>query len=357
MKNSHGGNITYFKELLGTDTKILDFSSNINPLGLPEKINCVLNNITQYINTYPDIQYKALRKALEDYTTIDYNNIIVGNGATELIHHSINSLKPKKALNIKPAYSEYEVELKKINCHIIDYYLKEKNNFNIDKDIFDYLEKVDTIIICNPNNPTGSLYEKEDLQILLERCKYHNVSVIVDETYSEFSRKQSALSLVKDFDNLYVIRGTSKFFALSGLRLGYLMTSNIEVLENIRKNILPWTVNTIAEAVGQVVFTDKVFIEKSLENTESEILYFKNIIDEIQCLKFFNTNSNLLLVKILDDKKATSFTKYCLDHNVIIRDLTHYGFKENGDKFFRISPLNRIDNEVLGKLITEFFNN
>ncbi len=355
MKDTHGGNQALYKELLGNDVEFLDFSSNVNPLGIPKKINPILKNIENYLNKYPDINYTSLRKSIANYTSISFENIIVGNGATELIHHSIKALQPKKALNIRPAYSEYEVELKKINCKILDYFLKEESNFNIEEDIYQYIDKVDMIIICNPNNPTGSIYKRNELLKLLSKCLEYNTSVIIDETYNEFSREQSALSLVNEYKNLYVIRGTSKFFALSGLRLGYLITSNENTLNLIKKNQLPWTVNTIAEAVGEVVFTDKNFIEDSIVNTENEIHFFKNVIDSIDSLKVFNTYSNLFLVKILSEKTATDFSKFCLEKNVVIRDLTYYGFEKNGEKFFRISPLNRKENEVLAKLLKDFF--
>ncbi len=212
------------------------------------------------------------------------------------------------------------------------------------------------VIFCNPNNPTGSFIEKNQLEKLLSFYKEKNIMVLVDETYAEFSRKQSALSLIDSYDNLFVIRGTSKFFALSGLRLGYLLTSNKNMLETLKNISLPWTVNTIAEKIGETVFSDKLFIEETLKETENSIEYFKDIISKIPSLKVFNTNSNLFLVKILNDKKATDFANYCLKNNVVIRDLTYYGFKEDGDRFFRISPLKEQENTILAELIKEFFN-
>ncbi|MFV0520780.1 MAG: pyridoxal phosphate-dependent aminotransferase [Lachnospirales bacterium] len=355
MENTHGGNLTLYKNLLGEDAKILDFSSNINPLGIPNSAKNILKDIEQYINIYPDIDYFALRQSISNYTNIDIEKILVGCGATELIHNIINTIKPNKALNIMPAYGEYAIELKKANCEIKEYFLEEKNDFNIDKELlYSYID-IDLVIICNPNNPTGSFIEKNDLFEILSFYKNKNINVLIDETYAEFSRNQSALSLIDEFDNLYIIRGTSKFFGLSGLRLGYIISSNKEILLSMKKNALPWTVNTIAEKIGEVVFQDIDFIENSLKCTEEAMNYFTELIKEVPTLKTFNKNSNLLLVKILNDKKSTEFSNFCLKNNVVIRDLTYYGFKAEGDKFFRISPLLYKENIILGNLLKDFF--
>ncbi len=353
--NIHGGNTDYYKQKTNRK-ELLNFSSNSNPIKLHDDIINKLD-FKAIIKKYPDENYENLRTSIQDYTGVNKDNILVGNGATELIANTIKAINPKKAMNIEPAYSEYKNELNKINCDIFTYFLEEHNDFAISDDIYNFLDQIELLILCNPNNPTGTFLDEHSVNKLLEKCKRHNVIVMVDETYAEFSRKQSALNLIKEYDNLVVIRGTSKFFGISGLRLGYVLTSNNYILDTVKHNLLLWNVNSVAEALGQLIFTDKKFINDTLELTEKELKYFKKEISKIDTLQVYDTNSNFFIVKILNDKKASEFQQFCLKQGYIIRDLSDYGFKQNGDKFFRISVLEHDKNILLMNSIKHFFHN
>lgn len=349
--DAHGGNLHHYNK---DNNKILNFAGNVNPLDLTDKLIDVINEYKPH-TVYPDEQYTDLRKSIAKYIKGDYETILVGNGATELISLLISTLMPKNTLNIKPAYSEYEKELKKVNSNIIEYFLEEDNDFNIEDKMLDYAKGCDLIIFCNPNNPTGTFIKNEKMKSILTFCKQNKINVLIDETYAEFTREHSAVNLISEFDNLFVIRGASKFFGVCGLRLGYLVSSNSDITREIHSKQLLWNVNSIAEVFLTKMFCDEEFIQKTLTHTENELLHFSSEIGKINTLKMYPTYSNFFVVKILDDKSSYEFHKYCLENGALIRDLTYYGFKKGGEKFFRVSVLEREDNEYLLNLINRYF--
>ncbi len=353
----HGGNLNVIEKKFNIQKEnIIDFSDNINPLGASKLLKENMDNIYDLLNIYPDENYEKLRKAIGEYTKTNFENIIVGNGATELISGLIKAVSPNKSLIILPTYSEYEKELKKINSDISYFDVLESEDFklNIDNLINTITKEIDLLVFCNPNNPTGYLTNISDLRIILEHCKTTNTTVLLDETYIEFSKESTgATSIVSDFDNLFIIRGTSKFFAISGLRLGYGLCSNTLLKEKVLKTLIPWNVNIVADYFGQLIFTDKSFIEESISLCNAEykkIIDFFNTIPEI---KVFESSTNFILFKILSSKfNANDLFEYMIKEGLLIRNLTHS--KGLSDKYFRICLQTSENNDKFLKCFKEF---
>ena len=183
------------------------------------------------ITSYPDREYAALRRCIAEYTHSDFDNIIVGNGSTELISLFIQIEHPKKALVLGPTYSEYEREIFLGGGTTHYYPLKEKDDFCLDlSDFTKHLnESIDLLVICNPNNPTSSCITRAQMRQILDVCKQYDIFVMTDETYVEFAENMdeiTAVPLTHYYNNIIILRGTSKFFAAPGLRLGYAITGN-----------------------------------------------------------------------------------------------------------------------------------
>ena len=268
MSINHGANLFDLSNELGINKKdIKDFSSNINPFGASKKAkDAILNNIDM-VSIYPDPKYKDLKESISQYCHCKKENIIVGSGATELISSFISVINPKKALLLSPSYSEYESELEKINCEITKFFSKEEDNFKIDVNkLIDSINssKFDLVIICNPNNPTGFAFSKDEISLLLK-----NTSSIfmVDETYVEFTEPEiySSTPLVDIFNNLFVIRGTSKFFSTPGIRLGYGLISNKEIKKSMVEKLDLWNINIFATTMGEIMFKDKEYIQEAMK--------------------------------------------------------------------------------------------
>lgn len=351
MSIKHGANLFELSKELGIKkSEILDFSSNINPFGASNKAKeAVIKNIDM-VSIYPDPEYIELKKSISNYCASDSEHIILGSGATELISSFINITNPSKALLISPAYSEYERELKKIDCNIVKYFSKKEDGFkiNIDKLIEEATKsKYNLIIICNPNNPTGFAFTKGEIEKLLKNFKGN---VMVDETYVEFTDKSkySSSQLVNEYNNLFVIRGTSKFFSTPGIRLGYGLISNENVRNKILEKLDLWNINILAEIMGTVMFKDYEYIESTVKHMTDEREYLNKELSSIGGIRVYESKGNFILCEIeKDNLNADTLYESLLKEGIIIRNCS--SFEGLNNKFFRVCVLKHEENELLIK--------
>ncbi|MBQ5589505.1 MAG: aminotransferase class I/II-fold pyridoxal phosphate-dependent enzyme, partial [Anaerotignum sp.] len=305
------------------------------------------------ICTYPDKKYKALKKAIGAYTGAEASHIVVGNGSTELIATFIQTISAEHSIIMGPAYSEYEREIT-LNGGKFDYFpLREEENFrlNLPALLEALTPDVGMFIACNPNNPTGTAIRVDEMRTILEHCKKIGASVMIDETYIEFSDILDdicSIPLVAEFDNLFVIRGTSKFFAAPGIRLGYGMSSNQAFLDRFKTNSDPWSVNSLADFIGQHIFTDFDF-HKATQKLVSEER--RKAFDELSTwknIKAFPSEANFILLKLKTDKVTSGdlFEK-CIMKKMLIRDASSFTFLD--ETFLRFCILSPENNAALLK--------
>ena len=336
---------------------IVSFAANVNPLGESGKLKTALSERIDAITKYPDREYTSLRKAIGSYCKCDYNHITVGNGCTELISLFIQITAPKKTLLLGPTYSEYERDLRINGSDISYYFLKEKDDFKIDSDEFISAITADTdlVIICNPNNPTGSLITPDKLKTILTHCKDTNTYVMIDETYIEFVPdvdELSAIPLTELFDNVIILRGTSKFFATPGLRLGYAITSNSQILTDINTNKNPWMINSLAVVAGETMFLDEEYIDKTRSLILSEKTRCRQLIEESHKFKLYPSYSNFYLLKILDEGvDAHMLFERAIRQGMMIRDCSTFPGLE--ERFIRFCIMKPEDNTRLINCLTQ----
>ena len=195
----HGSDLEKIEEIYGIKKEeIVSFSANVNPLGVSPLLRTTLADKIDAITTYPDREYTSLRKCIAAYCGTDYENVIVGNGSTELISLFIQIEHPKKAMIIGPTYSEYEREISLGGGTTLYYPLREKDDFRLDvNDFISHLnENIDLLVICNPNNPTSSCITSADMRHILDACKEYDIYVMVDETYVEFAENMEEIDSV-----------------------------------------------------------------------------------------------------------------------------------------------------------------
>ncbi len=348
----HGGDLDAVeRELHIKREDIIDFSGNVNPLGVSERVKEKIKESVSLVSTYPDKGYLRLRSEISRYTGAKAENILVGNGSTELIGLIIRAVKPKNALILAPCYSEYEREVRLAGGRCSFYTLKEEEDFVPDTDrlVSEITPETDMVIICNPNNPTDSVFKAEDIEKLAAACKKTGTFVMIDETYAEFAENLgeiSAIPLADRLDNLAVIRGTSKFFACPGLRLGYGVISSEGLKEKINSIRDPWSVNTLSAKAGEVMFSDEAHISRTHALISAERQRIKEKLTAIKGLKTYNLNSNLVLCRIL--KKgvtAEDIFKSLLKYNIIIRSCENIAGL--GEDYFRFCILLPEQNDIL----------
>ena len=341
----HGANVDNMAKKFGkNENDIIDFSSNVNPHIISDLGKYVLEGLEKS-RSYPDINYTNLRNNISDYIKVDSELIIPGNGATEIIYLLMKSIKRRLAI-LNPTFSEYGRGAKLNNLEIIYFHLKEENNFSIDLDeIQKNMDKFDSLFVCNPNNPNGKV---KDLNELLDLMIENDKLLIVDETFMEFVGEEEKYSLINKIEqtpNLFILKAVTKFFGMPGLRLGYGVTSNKQIIKNIYEYKEPWTINSFAENLSNYLFKDKEYINGSKDYYINERKFMIEELRKISRLKVYDTDTNFVLIKLDDDEanslKLELFEKY----NILIRDASNFiGLDKS---YIRVAIKSHNDNKVL----------
>ena len=370
----HGGNI--YKVFREKNLKeILDYSSNINPYGIPESLKKRITENLEILERYPDPDYVELREKLAHLNKVDMSDIVLGNGATEIIFLFMKVINPKKILIVSPTFGEYEravkateisgdtvslscsngdnknIENKKIEIEYFE--LKESDDFKLNiGNLKNELEKkYDLLIICNPNNPTGKFLKLAQTEEILKECNKYDTKLFIDEAFIEFledGMKESIINTEENKKNLFVTRAFTKFFAIPGLRLGYGMYFDKELEQKISEKKEPWSVNNIAEMAGLTVLDDTEYIEKTLKWITEEKIYMYEKLNEISGIKVYETEVNFITGKI--DEKLFSeglnvkiLSEKILEQGILIRDASNFKFLD--ERFFRLAIKDRASND------------
>ena len=326
----HGSDLEKVEEIYGIKKEnIVPFGGNVNPLGISQLLRKSMQQHIDAICEYPDRDYKTLRETLSIYCNVPMEHILVGNGATELISLTLNLLHPKHALLLAPTYSEYTREISLAGGSYEEYILNETNNFRPDlEDLKAHLtDEVDLFAFCNPNNPTSSALTVEEIREILLHCQKHHIFVLIDETYVEFApdiHEISAVSLVHEFDQFMILRGTSKFFASPGLRLGYGICGSLDFLDRLKVIKNPWTINTLAALAGEAMFMDTDYIQKTKTYIAKERKRCLDILSGCDHLKVYPAYANFILVRLLDGTTSFEMFERCIKEGLMIRDCSSF---------------------------------
>jgi threonine-phosphate decarboxylase len=336
---------------------ITSFSANVNPLGISYKLKKELASHIDAITSYPDREYTSLRKCIAKYAGTDYTSVLVGNGSTELISLVIQIKKPSKALIVGPTYSEYEHEVALGGGRSHYFRLREKDDFKLDIEGLEnaLTSDIDLLVICNPNNPTSSQIDRSSMRRILDACKEKGIFVMVDETYVEFSEdtsKITSIPLTEYYNNIIILRGISKFFAAPGLRLGYAVCGNHELLKEIDSRKNPWTINSLAAIAGEIMFKDTDYINETWNLISSERKRICGILEKCHGLKFYKPHANFILIKILKDGiTSEELFDTAIRQGLMIRDCSTFPFLDN--KYIRFCFMNPEDNDKLVKILLD----
>ncbi len=354
----HGSDLETIEKVYGIKKEdIVSFSANVNPLGISPKLKTTLSERVDAIMSYPDREYTSLRRKIADYVHTDLENILVGNGSTELISLFIQIKHPKKALIIGPTYSEYEREVSLGGGTTRYYRLEEENNFILDIPALEeeLTSDVDLLVICNPNNPTSSAITRNDMRKILDICKQKGIFVMIDETYVEFAEdiaKITSAPLTGYYNNVIILRGISKFFAAPGLRLGYAICGNTDLIKEIDQRKNPWTINSLAAIAGEIMFTDEDYIKATRSLIAKERARICKLLDSCSNVKYYPPTANFILVKILKEE-VTSMDLFeaAIRKGLMIRDCSTFPFLNN--KFIRFCFMTPETNDALLNILLE----
>lgn len=400
-KNQHGGNIYEFSAAHHVDeNKVLDFSANINPLGMSPVGKKALQTSWEQCIHYPDIHNKELLIALSRHLSLSEESILMGNGAAELLYALMATVVTGTVYVPAPGFSEYKKSAKAFNRPVVFYTHVGEASKNTDElrdaekepisasankltdeavnkltdeavnelpdaavnELIDVTVNETTeiasgslFIVGNPNNPDGRLVGLEDLKKILVYAQKHNSYVLVDESFIEFTdESHSARQLLAIYDNLLILHSLTKFYAVPGLRLGALL-GHAKLLKQVQLVIPAWSVNRPAQIYGKAALTDEAYIKASKEFIQKEKQRFYEALKEFPFLKVIKPTVNFILIRWLPESPdLQAFTAFLNRRYIMIRNCESY--EGLGTGWFRIAVKKQEENDVLLLQVKEFAN-
>ncbi len=338
----HGGSVRY--ERAG----VIDFSANINPLGLPSGVKEAIEKSIESSVYYPDSFVKKLREELGDKEKLNAEYFFCGNGASDIIFRLCHLIKPKNALVLAPTFLDYERALSVSGCDEIAHYMLEKEKgFQPDESLVQIIKekKYQMVWLCNPNNPTGCLLEKEYILEILKTCKSYGGYVVVDQCFLEFvqeSDRYSVLEYIEEYQNLIVLKAFTKFYAMPGLRLGYGICSDETIISGLYYSGGDWSVSNVAEAAGIAALKDIGYAKNTYEYINREKEKLNKALQQLGYTVYASKANYLFFYA----GEALRLDKVLLEvHNIKIRNCENY--MGLGKGYYRIGIQSEEENSVL----------
>jgi threonine-phosphate decarboxylase len=348
MEQVHGGNIYEVARRYGIRAEaIIDFSSNINPLGPSPRVLRALRSHLRWIGRYPEIHAASLIRDLARAHDLPEETIVVGNGSTALIYRLPSLLSAKAALVLHPTFSEYERAFEQTGCRVDVVRREEAHDFAPPwPRLFEALRRgCDVVILCNPNNPTGDIMSPDELAEFVEEAARLGTTVIVDEAFMDFHEEASLKRVPLRFGNLIVLRSLTKCFALAGLRLGFLVAppSFVKRLRDIEE---PWAVSALAQIAGRESLKDRNYLRRTLALIATERHYLLEHLSRIPGVQVWPAVANFLLFKVTHPNwDGVLLQQALIRHHILVRNCN--SFPGLGSAYVRIAVRGRNDNSRL----------
>lgn len=340
----HGGDV-YRNEVE------LDYSVNINPMGIPEKINEVLKESIKDIYHYPDIECAKAKEAIADYYSIDPAKVLLGNGASELIMAVCHAIRPQKALLLAPSFLGYEKALEAVDCEISYFHLLEEEDFVVSDRLVEEIckTKPDILFLTNPNNPTGHVLESKMVNRIAEACEVEGTYLVLDECFLELTEnyKETLIYGMERYSKLFILRAFTKSFAIPGVRLGYGICDDRNLCEKIAKQLPEWNVSIFAQNVAVAAIKESAFLDGSRLFIKQERNFLKKHLEELG-LKVYPSGANYLLFY---ESGEIDWYEKLLAKKILIRDCSNYEGLTKG--FYRIAVRTPQDNRKLMEAMEE----
>ena len=310
---THGGRALMFARERNIDYReVLDFSASINPLGPSREAVRAIHNGVDLIRVYPDETPVGLSRCLSERLRIPTNKLLVGNGSTDLLYFWLRVICPRTATLVVPTFTEYHRALTSVGASIQTVRLQPENHFRLPFCPVD----TDVVIVTNPNNPTGSYAPPEQMLDWFSRLN-PSTQIFIDEAFVEFTAQPSLIRNIESFPNLWVLRSLTKFYALPGLRLGYLVGSRVPQLLEKRE---PWQVNTLAELAAIASLQDRSYEERTMQLIQGERLWLWKQLQAVEGLRSFPTAANFFIARCVQAEALGKLVDALADAKILIRD-------------------------------------
>lgn len=336
----HGGNLYRIAEETGIpEDKLIDFSASINPLGISKRVKDTIYKELDNLVHYPDPEATLLKNKLSGHHGIDPETILCGNGSTELIYLIPRALKPGKVLVTAPAFSEYEKACRLGHgSEVTTCALREENRFTINiEEFISAMKGCNMAFLCNPNNPTGTLLSRLDVLHIAEAARDAGCMLVVDEAFIDFIPDESVIRDVQDNPYLIVLRSMTKFYALTGLRIGYGVVHK-NTAAGIKTFREPWSVNTLAQRAAVSAIEDPGYAAETMRLMTDEKEHMEKHFKSLG-INFFPSAANYYLFKM---GNAGSVINQLKKKGIIVRACSN--FRGLNDSYIRAAVKSRREN-------------
>lgn len=330
-KYEHGGDIY-------SGSVMLDFSANINPLGMSEGVKEAVHRAIECCNAYPDPFCRTLCRKIAEKESVPAEYIVCGNGASDMIYRAVFAARPRRALITAPTFSEYERALEAEGCETEYHELSEENGFELTEDILPKIDGMDMVFLCNPNNPTGKLISPELLSDIIVKCNAAGARLILDHSFIDFSERAAEYPSSELCENgAVIIKAFTKMYSVPGLRLGYMICSDEIFREKVKLSGQSWSVSIPAQAAGIAALEEEDFIERSVIYISREKRYIYEYMGKFPVLEIFPSEANFLLIR--SEKPIDEILR---KHGIAIRSCRN--FRGLGENYFRMAVKSHEDN-------------
>ena len=324
-----------------------DFSVNINPLGVPSEVQWVLTEAALHSNKYPDIYHEKLIKNTAEVFDVLEDDIVYGNGASEIIMAICHLISPKTAMLVAPCFLGYEKCIKGASpsCDITYHYLKEEDGFILKEDIIEDLltKRPKLLFLTNPNNPNGLLADKMLLKDIIKTCEKSGTMIVIDECFLALTGHQKDLSIIssiRDYKSVIVLRAFTKSFAIPGVRLGYAICSKKDIADGIKRHLPEWNLSIFAQMAGAECLKHLDFVNEAVSLINTERNYMINTLKELG-LKVYPSDVNFILFK----SKDFNLKEKLIEFGILIRDCSDFEGLDKG--YYRVAVKSHKENEGL----------
>ena len=342
MQGIHGGDIY-------TNTVKLDFSVNVNPLGIPKGVEDALHQAVVRCQQYPDIRAFELKEAVAKQLAVPKEYLLFGNGASEVFMGIMHALKPRKVLIPVPSFYGYQYVAEAVESKIRYFSMEKENSFLLGEKLLEALtEDIDVLFLANPNNPTGKRLERDYLREVLAICREKGIYVVLDECFISFCKGDvSFVSEIEEYPNLLLVQAFTKLYAIPGVRLGFLISSNKILLQKIARQLPEWNLSVFAQEAGIACVKEKAFVKQTVEYVKKERAFLTEQLQKMG-LEVFDGEGNFILIYT-----EKPLYELLLERGILIRDCQNFKGLTKG--YYRIAVKSREENKILLREIGECF--
>ena len=358
MLYGHGGNIFHLARQLGCAAgDIIDMSSNINPLGSPPGLLDHLKNSLDSVGALPEVDSRSVSDGMAALLGVAPDRVLAGGGTTQFIYTVCTALSARKVLIVGPTYADYADAVRMHGISPRFYLTQPENDFQVAMaDLEDALEGCDTVFLCNPNNPTGTLVAGIKLEALCR--KFPNINFIIDESYLPFVPAEAHETMMHcQLDNVIVLYSVSKIYGIPGLRAGFLVAP-VPVIQRFRALIPPWSLNSPAQEALTFIIDNPsavaAFVHETRAYLDAERQAFYHRMGDCPGLKVFDSVTSYLLMQLPADLTSEAVCDAMGRHRILIRNCSNfYGLT---DRYARVALKARATNRMAAEKLMEIIS-